>query len=509
MNYKTIISEVLGNLSNSFNFIDDPNEKIDDILNNKEIHWYPPYLVICEDKFFMFSPFSIEDFVDESEVREECENAQYLLNCLKEKGKSAKVFFITNKNEDIKALELQNLSNDFGILHNEWEKPLLGFSITDIFKIKCKLLPNILEYLSNCENLKGKIGNLIRSFSKRYLNEQPEEDCENKMIKEFMEQILTCDTRFKLVTNPIDFMREIENIVATIIQNPIRDHYFHAFNTMMLGFMIIDKFYNKFDILAKENGDDIVLEFIWILTSLYHDIGYAVLLHESLSCKAYGLEDETGLQVIENCLQQNRQDYFNSPAYSLVIEVLDNLFSYKIENQPERWVFDGFPHTVQPTRFKDSLKASFVEEGAHGAAGALRLALLTSPLIKGVENSKDREFLYRHLMLASMSILFHDSKVRDCFRKNSIENIKAKDFPFSVLLTYVDVLQDDRRDRTGSSSRPDIFKDIEIVNNKIIANLKEEILEDSVKKKLFGELNEAFSFFIMNGLKFDIPCELK
>lgn len=509
MDYKAIISKVLGNLCKSFNFADDPNEKIDDILNNKEIHWYPPYLVICEDKFFMFSPFSYENFIDDSEVREECENAQYLLDCLKEKGKSAHVFFITNVNEDVEALERQNLSDDFGILHNEWEKPLLGFSITDVFKIRCKLLPNILEYLSNCKNLKGDIGDLIRTFSKRYLSEKPEEGNENDMIKAFMEKVLTCDERFKLDAKPINFMAEIDKTEASIKQNPIRDHYFHAFNTMMLGFMTIDKFYDVFDALAKKYGNDIVLEFIWLLISLYHDIGYPVLRQQFLFRETYGLEGEGSLQVIDECLQQNRQNLWNSPDYNLVVTVLDNLFSHKINSESGKWVFDGFSHLARSTKFKDSMKSSFIEEGAHGAAGALRLALLTNSLIRDVERNKDREFLYRHIMLASISILFHDSKVRDCFRKNSIQKIRAEDFSFSLLLTYVDILQNDRRDLTGSSSRPDIFKGIEIVNNKnIMANLNEGILDDLVKKKLFEELNEALLFFIMNGLTFDIPREL-
>jgi len=508
INYIAIISKALDDLHKPFNFVNDPNEKINEILSNKEILWYPPYLVICEDKFFMFYPFSNEDFIDESEVREEFENAQYLLNCLKEKGKSAKVFFITNVNEDAEALELQELSNDFGILHNEWEKPLLHFSITNSFNLKCKLLPNILKYLADCENLKGKIGNLIRKFSKRYIEKKPEEDEENKMIKKFLKQILTCDERFKLDADPINFMSEIEKI-ANNSEDRIRDHYFHAFNTMMLGFMVIDKYYERFNALAKKYGDDIILEFIWILTSLYHDIGYPVLLQQSLICQTYGLERENNSALIDDCMKQNRQEIWNSPDYCLIVKILNNLFGHITNNKRGKWVFDGFPHPDQSTKFYNSMKTSFIEEGAHGTAGTLLLALLTIKQIRGIEGNKDREFIYRHIMLASMSILFHDLKVRNCFRKNSIKNIRAEDFPFSILLIYVDILQDDRRDLTGSSSRPDIFKDIKIANkNIIVATLDEENLVEEIRKKLFEELEEALSFFVMNELVFAIPEEL-
>ena len=508
MNYRDIISRTFADLGESVRFIDDPNVEIDPILSNEQINWYPYYLIICKDQFFMFLPFSYENFIDDSEIKEECRNAQHLVNCLKKQGISSKVFFITNVNKDVETLEEQNLSDDFGILHNELEKPLLDFSITNIFKVTCRLSPNILEYLSDCRNLKGKIGNLVREFSRRYLDEQPEGDTENEMIKEFMGKILTCDERFKLDVEPIDFMAEMEKIVS-VPEGRIRDHYFHAFNTMMLGFMIIDKFHNRFDALAKKRADDIVLEFIWVLTSLYHDIGYPIPLQRSLICQTYGLERENNLPLIDDYVKQLREEFWNSPDYCLIVEMLNNLFGHITRSQAGKWVFNGFPRLTKSTKFKNSMKVSFVQEGSHGAAGTLRLGLLTNKQIKDVEKNKDREFLYRHTMLASMSILFHDSKVRDCFRRNSIKQIEAEDFPFSALLTYVDILQDDRRDPTGSSSRPDILKDISVVDGKIIvAKLDERVLTRGIRKKLFEELEEALSFFIMNGLRFAIPQEV-
>lgn len=507
IDYKGIIGGVLDNLYESFYFVD-PNEKIDAVLNNKGINWYPPYLVVCEGQFFIFVPFCHEHFIDESQIREECSNAQHLVKCLRGEGKDSKVFFITSENKDVKALEQQNLSGDFGILHNEWEKPLLHFSIDDIFEVKCRILPDILKYLSNCRNIKGKIGSLVRKFSKIYLKEEPEEDDEDRMIKELMKQIFTCDKRFKMDPDSINFMAGIERIVASP-EVEFRDHYFHAFNTMMLGFMIIDKAYNRFDALAKKHGDDIVLEFVWILTSLYHDIGYPTFIERYLFCQTHGVEIENNPSFVDSCVKQNRQQCWDSENYRFVVGVLNDLFSHIIDNRGEKWVFDGFSRQIRSTKFKDSVKVSFVEEGAHGAAGALQFAVLTNKHVKDIKVNKDREFLYRHRIIASMSILFHDSRVRECFRKNSVEQIKAEDFLFSVLLAYVDILQDDRRDWTGSSSRPDIFKGVDIVDEKkIIAKLEEESLSEGVRNKLLEELKEALSFFIMNGLTFAIPEEL-
>ena len=60
IDYKTTICGALTNLRKPFNFIDDPNEKIDAILSNEEIKWYPTCLVECENQLFMFMPFCYE-----------------------------------------------------------------------------------------------------------------------------------------------------------------------------------------------------------------------------------------------------------------------------------------------------------------------------------------------------------------------------------------------------------------------------------------------------------------
>lgn len=508
-NYKNIICEALRKNNKSFNFIDDPNDKIDKILQNKKLSWYPPYLVEYTDKIFMFLPFCCKDYIDEDEIKEECINAQNLIKYFKKEKKIAKIFFITNANEDVEVLKTQKLSSDFGVLHNEWENPSLDLSILESFKVRCKLLPDVLSYLADCKNLKGDIGTLIRVFSKKYLIEKPGSDIEDKMIKTFIKKLLTCDKRFTLDINPINFMSEIEKIVNSLEIHWIRDHYYHAFNTMMLGFMIIDKIYNKFETIVKKHGDDIVLEFMWVLTSLYHDIGYPILLQKYFLCQIYGVEIEGKHKLFDYQIKQITKRIWETEEYCFVARVLNDLFNHINSNKKGKWIFDGFPRRTHLTNFIENIKMLFVDKKSHGSSGTLKLAVLAIKLIKELEKNTDREYLYRHIMFTSISILFHDSEVRNCFKKNTIDKIKAESFPFSVLLTYVDILQDDRRDLTFSISRPDILKGIKVVNEKnVTAILNEEILTDAVRKKLLEELKEALSFFDMNELIFDIPEEL-
>ena len=106
-----------------------------------------------------------------------------------------------------------------------------------------------------------------------------------------------------------------------------------------------------------------------------------------------------------------------------------------------------------------------------------------------------------------MCILFHDRTVRNRFRESSVKQIEASRFPLSLLLTYADILQDERRDITGSSSLA-LFKGVDIRAGKIVALLERTALTPAIRLRLREQLHEALSFFATGGFGFDIPREL-
>jgi hypothetical protein len=278
---------------------------------------------------------------------------------------------------------------------------------------------------------------------------------------------------------------------------------------MIIGFVIIDNFYDKFERLIRRYGDDIVLEFIWVLISLYHDIGYPATKQQYLICESCGLDPSENASMIEDDLKQMRKKFWSHPDYSLVVDAMDSLFYHISRNALGRWIYDAFARKHTTTPFRTALEMSYIEEIAHGAAGALCLSQFIKKHLENIDHPETREFFYRHILIASISILFHDSRVRKCFCRNSLETIRAEHFPLASLLTYVDILQDDRRDMTGFSSRPDIYREILAQDDKILAVLNREVLTPGVIIKLKNELEEAMRFFIMNGISFLIPNELR
>jgi hypothetical protein len=419
--------------------------------------------------------------------------------------KECAVIFITKLVEDSVALEKLKLDNDYMLFHANLEKPIIQTSRIPLSKYSSRLIPKPIKYLAKCSNLKGNIGKIIKKFSKDYSKKGMSAEDEYSAIKNLIERIFSSDERFTLEARNIQFMKMIETTLAENQKN-IRDHYFHACNTMFIGFQIIDYFYDKFQDASTVYGNGIDIEFIWATTSLYHDIGYPAslmtrIISEAFDCREdFDYAEEAALTIRDSFWDRK----FNDDA-----KILDHLYKHVTTRPNTPWVYDGFPRSSQPSRFYKSLRTAAIESGAHGAFGSLLITSLIERLIKLIEDDADREYFYRHLGISAISVLFHDPKVRKIFRQNDVNHIKIAEFPFSCLLTYVDSIQDDRRDITGLVNRPDIFKDVTCRQGAICAILNKRVMEDSIRNKILAELNEALVFFKENGIQFVIPTELK
>jgi hypothetical protein len=346
----------------------------------------------------------------------------------------------------------------------------------------------------------------LRKFSQGYFNDPPRnEEEEEEKIRTFIDEVLSCDKRFKLQSKSIQLISKIEKLFSQAGSPPLRDHYYHACNTLLIGYLTIDRFYDQFKKLTSVYGDDIVIEFIWAVTALYHDIGYPASLQTDLMAEVYDLSEDK--DILDPCMKQARQRLWDY-KYSRIADILGDLFDHTCKNKADKWVYDGFAHKRKSLDFINSIKFAFIERGTHGAQGVLILLSIIDEVIDNLSKPSDREFLYRHLAISGLSILFHDASVRDSMRANKINNLKVVDFPLAGLLTYIDILQDDRRDLTGSVSRTDIFKDMVVENNIIRAILDCDAVAKETRSKLARELREAFEFFVMNGITFIIPAEL-
>jgi len=507
-NYHDLIQSVLKNLLGRTEMARDANKAIDALFENPKFKWYPSYVANDKTNYYLFSPFTGTNYLDMEEFKEECKNANQVVEALHKQGKNCQVFFIVEQVSDVKALQSRiprNNKDNFGILHNEFSPATIEHPVGSLSFSQNKLLLQPLEHLSKTKNLKGDIARILKKFSKNYLSSQRSAEADCKKIKKLIDALLCCDKRFKLKSGSIQFIKSTEDILSQS-KHGLRDHYFHACNTMIIGFVIMEKFYKQFAAACNVYGGDIVPEFIWAITSLYHDIGYPAALYPQMLVDTYVAEDDRPL--LEESARQMRQRLWDG-RYKAPAHILEDLYSHTRAGNKSPWEHDGFERRTSSPAFLKSLELSFVETGSHGAQGVLILMSLINEAIREIKQSSDRKYLYRHIVLAAVSMLFHDASVRKTCRENGIDGIRISEFPIAGLLAYVDILQDDRRDISGVLIRPDIFKDIVFDKAGISARLNARVIDASRKTKLYNELKEAFEFFIDNGLKFIIPKELQ
>ncbi|MEW6411751.1 MAG: hypothetical protein AB1483_04665 [Candidatus Zixiibacteriota bacterium] len=474
--------------------------------------WCPTYAAESDKHVFIFERFRREDYADLSELNELAERITATIEILKKGKKQPILYFLTDADEDLEFLKSHPETAKSGVLHRLDGGSARVFStVAEALNKDRRLLPAVVLALSEAKRLRGPIGDLIRKFCTEYLEHLDKQE-EDKTIKQFIKDLLNCDPRFQLQCSPIDFMGEIESLLSgSGIE--IRDHYYHAFNTMLIGYLVIDSAYDRFLSLGGTLGEDIDIEFLWLLISLYHDIGYPVANFEKITEKVFAMAQEDVSDTLAQQTKALRQYFWEEETTGLATTVIEDLFGHLYSGKTGRWRWDAFklekyssPDGLTP--FRATLKTAFVELGSHGAAGAIKMAQLVRHLLKQIDEDDDREFLYRHVLLAGVSILLHDYQVRSHMIENQINPVKAQHFGFSLLLTYVDIIQEDRRTKSAIFDRPDIFAGVVVSDGGIRAQLSDQGLSASVKKRLLKELSGALSFFEMNGVTFIIPLEL-
>ena len=212
-------------------------------------------------------------------------------------------------------------------------------------------------------------------------------------------------------------------------------------------------------------------------------------------------------EPISRHIHQLRQEFWDN-QYQKAAQYLNSFFLHVCTNSLKRWLIDPFPYPKPDDKLLRALKKSYVEFGYHGTQGALTLMQMIGGILADIGNQEEREFIYRHIVISSISILFHDQDVRSILRTVTCTRVKSFLFPLSALLTYIDVLQEDRRDITSSYCRPDILRSFKVIKGAITAVLDMSVLEDHRKSVIQSQLSDALSFFEMNGIELKMPVEL-
>jgi len=205
-----------------------------------------------------------------------------------------------------------------------------------------------------------------------------------------------------------------------------RDHYIHPFQVFLIGLLIVNAHYNELiQIIRKqfnlsEDEAKIVVDYTWLYSSLFHDIGYPLQKFKEWSKefmkKFLGYDISINIDLTKSFITQQ-----NSYTVLHYVDMLSDLYN-KLTGQTT-------------TEFRDLFLNEFLERQNHATTSALALMKIHENKLK----SDDEKLVDKIIVLLSaLSIALHD---KELFLKLT-HPIKFEELPFAFILIFSDTVQE-------------------------------------------------------------------
>ncbi|MCI0423292.1 MAG: hypothetical protein L0312_29415, partial [Acidobacteria bacterium] len=238
---------------------------------------------------------------------------------------------------------------------------------------------------------------------------------------------------------------------------------------------------------------------VWLLTALFHDVGYPVQKRRETSELLYGVPVFSEERAVAE-----RKDAWESPTYRTSRAQIVSLYEHLNEGEGEEWTADPFVFE-EGHPFDIALGRAFqdVNKG-HGVVSCMRM--LADFFRGGLGTTAKKQFLAKHIFMSALSIPFHDWPVRSYLRESQIAKIQTSRFPFASLLMFVDSIQEDRR---GSFQGPDLLTGVSIADSVVTAQMDASLLTEAKLREKKREVADVLDFLEQDFLKFQYPPELR
>lgn len=320
--------------------------------------------------------------------------------------------------------------------------------------------PHII--LNNIKNLKNLvIKQILYNFSQEIIQTQ-DKDKQLKIIYKYVELLLKSNNNFKGSNKNFIKLSLFEKF-SSLQEKQIVDHAFHSFRVFLIGCIIIDHYYGKFMLAYKYVCPKVAafsIEYVWILTAIFHDIGYV----EQDVLRGIGIDpqniDPILIEEYRGSLSKIISVRWAKPEYSEALENIICLIS-KLQYQNKITIpFIGVAEYNMKRKLKPNkgierfLLKTYNDFASHSVISCFNLVADIMKDIKaiGIKAGQIKAFLYNHLYLAAISICYHDWKLWDELRAQTIFPLKFERYAFAILLIYIDTWDDYKRDKTRNIS---------------------------------------------------------
>jgi len=264
------------------------------------------------------------------------------------------------------------------------------------------------------------------------------------LINKTADELLRSHPHFRAKRDPFMRLESFENLLKTESVDS-SDHVFHSFRVFLAGCPIIDQFYEQFSQSAYKYAicrkDEMCVEYTWLLTALFHDIGRPKEAIKRFIARE--VQDEE-ISVTGN------PSRWKQAHYQRAQKILGSVGAFMASEKTGQWdggSFDdeeGVNLSAEWTTIYDRLDC-------HGMIGAYDFLADILGMMTAAGDRKHRRFMISHAPLAALSVLLHDWRMWEHAKKWKLIPVDIRRNPLAAILIYIDTWDDFKR-RPGDPS---------------------------------------------------------
>jgi len=272
-------------------------------------------------------------------------------------------------------------------------------------------------------------------------------DKECQIVTSFAEAIADGDPRLFF---PLDRLQTLKSFERGVSATGVRDHFFHTWNNLFLGFIILDglcpnqqyssdKLLSRFPRRARLKP----WESLWALTCLFHDPGYLG-------------QDFWHLLEFGHGLSPSNENNYDIPleAASRIENAWQTRHLFARRRMAARLcnsvsiISPQSPRSKRLRQIDQVLRSAYFDGTTTGHSLVSGLSLINLCNTDRTHHNRyyDKTTAQLACEVAASGMLFHDQSCRETLVGAGVKPIPFETLPYAAMLMFVDALQDDRRD---------------------------------------------------------------
>lgn len=328
------------------------------------------------------------------------------------------------------------------------------------------LRDELLKCVGFSDYLKRALDRFNVRYQKLIKTCAPSNDDEADVLLDFAKEVSKGDRRLFFPLGLLHVLQEWERSGGN---KGKRDHFFHTFNNLFLGFLILGHAMTgrkKNDIpdryiLSPAGVAQLRLwESLWTLTCLFHDPGYMGEDFWGTFAFSIGIERQQNLAAD---LPESVAVAINNAWETDYLEARTDLVEL-FKRVSGCWAPAGFGEDASRA-FDQAIRRAYFDgkKCGHSLISGLYLIRRCRKDEAAKHAQYDQGAALTGCIIASLAMMFHDPHTRETLDSHGIPSLPFDQLPYAAVLMFADALQDDRRSiRTTEFPKKGVLEAVQV-----------------------------------------------